>query len=110
VTNHTVTIAAELVSLFSKLTIIPGIINIFLLAKENGEKLVGQCEISHPVSVQITTPSISINGDSGPISPVDDDGLDRALCHRQNVMFEPQAKNQYDSLTSRILSRRISAY
>ncbi|KAL0570988.1 hypothetical protein V5O48_010973 [Marasmius crinis-equi] len=88
VTNHTVTIAAEL---------------------ENGERLVGQCEISHPVHRQSTaalTPPITSS--SAPTyeewSPID------GLVQRQsNVMFEHNSKDidsadkdSYEPLHSRI--------
>ncbi|KAF8876805.1 hypothetical protein CPB85DRAFT_1378555 [Mucidula mucida] len=69
VTNHTVTIAAEL---------------------ENGERLVGQCEISHPVS----GPSIVGFSEPDPWSPVE--------TQRQNVMFEAAGKSTYEPLASRI--------
>ncbi|KAH7926200.1 UPF0052-domain-containing protein [Leucogyrophana mollusca] len=78
VTNHTVTIAAEL---------------------ENGAKLVGQCEISHPVS---SPPSFDdIESDADPLSPVD--GMGELIPRRQNVMFSQQEKNEgFESLHSRI--------
>ncbi|KAJ7581064.1 UPF0052-domain-containing protein [Mycena floridula] len=70
VTNHVVTIAVEL---------------------DNGEKLVGQCEISHPVSVE--TPVIEVSG-ADPWSPIEGP--------KRNVMFEQGAKDEYRSLNSRI--------
>ncbi|KAG7450766.1 UPF0052-domain-containing protein [Guyanagaster necrorhizus] len=73
VTNHTVTIAAEL---------------------DNGERLVGQCEISHPVAS--VAPSINFT-EADSWSP--EDGLET---QRQNVMFEPQGKDSYKPLASRI--------
>jgi len=73
VTNHTVTIAAELV---------------------NGGKLVGQCEISHPVQ----PPDISINVE--PMSPLD--GMGTASCQQQNALFEQQSKDDWDALPSPI--------
>ncbi|OBZ80097.1 hypothetical protein A0H81_00180 [Grifola frondosa] len=75
VTNHTVTIAAEL---------------------ENGERLVGQCEISHPV------PHISITGTapSEPTSPVDD--MDGMVSQGRNILFQPEAKGEYKPLDARI--------
>lgn len=73
VTNHTVTIAAEL---------------------DNGERLVGQCEISHPVAP--VAPSINFSK-ADPWSP--EDGLE---AQRHNVMFEPQRKDSYEPLPSRI--------
>ncbi|KIY63245.1 UPF0052-domain-containing protein [Cylindrobasidium torrendii FP15055 ss-10] len=72
VTNHTVTIAAELV---------------------NGEKLVGQCEISHPVAGS-STESTSLD-DTESWAPVKD-------TKRGNVMFEQAGKGTYVPLASRI--------
>jgi len=76
VTNHTVTIAAEL---------------------ENGEKLVGQCEISHPVAA---TPFIRGTPEPDLYSPVD--GMGEVISHQYNVMFNPQSKEDYDPLPARI--------
>ncbi|KAJ6519249.1 UPF0052-domain-containing protein [Mycena sanguinolenta] len=78
VTNHTVTIATEL---------------------ENGEKLVGQCEISHPVPAQSFDgpPNITV---SDAFSPVD--GMGEAISLRKNVMFEQGTKDQYQPLGARI--------
>ncbi|KAG8220212.1 UPF0052-domain-containing protein [Butyriboletus roseoflavus] len=78
VTNHTVTIAAEL---------------------ENGTRLVGQCEISHPVN-----PSSSIEED-GPemdaFSPVD--GMGETIPHRSNVMYSQMDKDRgYEPLQAKI--------
>ncbi|KAI0757600.1 UPF0052-domain-containing protein [Daedaleopsis nitida] len=70
VTNHTVTIAAEL---------------------ENGERLVGQCDISHPVR---QAPRIDVS--------CEDDPLDGTLPRSRNVMFEAEGKNDYEPLQSRI--------
>ncbi|KDQ54965.1 hypothetical protein JAAARDRAFT_181752 [Jaapia argillacea MUCL 33604] len=69
VTNHTVTIAAEL---------------------ENGRKLVGQCNISHPVP---SGPSINVT-DSDPGSPM--------IFHQANVMFEQTSKDGIEALESPI--------
>ncbi|KAJ7171747.1 UPF0052-domain-containing protein [Mycena crocata] len=74
VTNHTVTIAAEL---------------------DNGEKLVGQCEISHPVPSSDLGTTVS-----EPFSPVD--GMGATISQRKNVMFEQQAKGEYEALGARI--------
>ncbi|KAM5542180.1 hypothetical protein V8D89_004053 [Ganoderma adspersum] len=76
VTNHTVTIAAEL---------------------ENGERLVGQCEISHPVRQH---PGISISSDESPASPVDP--LDGTLARSRNVLFEAEGKSLFEPLNARI--------
>ncbi|KAJ6569557.1 UPF0052-domain-containing protein [Mycena capillaripes] len=78
VTNHTVTIAAEL---------------------DNGEKLVGQCEISHPVPVQHNSEGVNITVSDG-FSPVD--GMGEMISQRKNVMFEQQAKGEYQPLGARI--------
>ncbi|KAJ7102528.1 UPF0052-domain-containing protein [Mycena belliarum] len=78
VTNHTVTIAAEL---------------------DNGEKLVGQCEISHPVPSD--GPDITVSASaSAPASP--DDGMGETIAQRRNVLFEQQAKGAYTPLGARI--------
>ncbi|KAF7367414.1 hypothetical protein MSAN_00804000 [Mycena sanguinolenta] len=78
VTNHTVTIAAEL---------------------ENGEKLVGQCEISHPVPAQSLDgpPNITVSDGFSPV-----DGMGEAISQRKNVMFEQGTKDQYQPLGARI--------
>ncbi|KAG9310302.1 hypothetical protein JVU11DRAFT_9422 [Chiua virens] len=77
VTNHTVTIAAEL---------------------ENGIRLVGQCEISHPVN-----PSSSFEEDSpekDALSPVDGMG---GILHRSNVMYSQLEKDRgYEQLPAKI--------
>uniref|UniRef100_A0A0W0F9W6 Uncharacterized protein n=1 Tax=Moniliophthora roreri TaxID=221103 RepID=A0A0W0F9W6_MONRR len=78
VTNHTVTIAAEL---------------------ENGERLVGQCEISHPVVKQPSASATAIEE----CSPIDS-----VISQPQNVMFEHDSKYQFEHLSSRI-SRESSA-
>ncbi|KAJ7451152.1 UPF0052-domain-containing protein [Mycena latifolia] len=77
VTNHTVTIAAEL---------------------DNGEKLVGQCEISHPVPTQGSDAfNITV---SDALSPVD--GMGETISQRKNVMFAQEAKGEYQALGARI--------
>ncbi|KAI1790455.1 hypothetical protein LXA43DRAFT_505430 [Ganoderma leucocontextum] len=76
VTNHTVTIAAEL---------------------ENGERLVGQCEISHPVR---QPPGISVSLEEDPASPIDP--LGGTLPRSRNVLFEAEGKNHYEPLNARI--------
>ncbi|KAG7090718.1 hypothetical protein E1B28_009810 [Marasmius oreades] len=86
ITNHTVTIAVEL---------------------ENDERLVGQCEISHPVRKQpatLTPPIIDSVGQYDEWSPID------GVSQRQgNVMFEHGSKendnaekDSYEPLHSRI--------
>ncbi|KDR85213.1 hypothetical protein GALMADRAFT_218346 [Galerina marginata CBS 339.88] len=77
VTNHTVTIAAEL---------------------EDGERLVGQCEISHPVVP--TELSIQKRDDDVPTSPVD--GIGEFVSPGRNIMFESLAKGIHEPLPSRI--------
>ncbi|KAH9855840.1 UPF0052-domain-containing protein [Lenzites betulinus] len=76
VTNHTVTIAAEL---------------------ENGERLVGQCEISHPVRQELR---IDVSAESEPASPVDP--LDGTLPRSRNVLFQSEGKHHYEPLGARI--------
>ncbi|RDB28608.1 hypothetical protein Hypma_015051 [Hypsizygus marmoreus] len=77
VTNHTVTIAAEL---------------------EDGRRLVGQCEISHPVPQDL--PGINITVSDHPYSPVE--GVGEVIPQPQNVMFEAGTKADYEPLGSRI--------
>ncbi|KAF7306414.1 hypothetical protein MIND_00432600 [Mycena indigotica] len=77
VTNHTVTIAAEL---------------------ENGEKLVGQCEISHPVPASVTQDGTVPDS----LSPVDGMGETIASSQRRNVLFEQAAKGASQPLAARI--------
>lgn len=76
ITNHTVTIAAEL---------------------EDGRKLVGQCEISHPIQ-QEPAPIDILNSD--PYSPVD--GMGEVISQRQNMMFGQESKGEYEALGSPI--------
>ncbi|KAF8349873.1 hypothetical protein F5887DRAFT_1059126 [Amanita rubescens] len=70
VTNHTVTIAAEL---------------------EDGERLIGQCEISHPVPKSDTF----VASDSV-------DGMGKILAQPQNVIFDSMSKNSQSVLPSPI--------
>ncbi|KAK7692776.1 hypothetical protein QCA50_004409 [Cerrena zonata] len=77
VTNHTVTIAAEL---------------------ENGARLVGQCEISHPVRSGDGL-SITLSGEE-PMSPQDD--LGDTIRRPSNVLFESSGKDEYEPLGSKI--------
>ncbi|KAG1889201.1 UPF0052-domain-containing protein [Suillus subluteus] len=79
VTNHITTIAAEL---------------------ENGTKLLGQCEISHPVAPAISSDSELLSLD--PLSPLD--GLGEIIPQsRSNIMYSQQAKEGgYEPLHSRI--------
>ncbi|KJA29378.1 hypothetical protein HYPSUDRAFT_61398 [Hypholoma sublateritium FD-334 SS-4] len=82
VTNHTVTIAAEL---------------------NDGEKLVGQCEISHPMPSE--APSLVLDAEAPDEEPLDspvDDGLGEFASPRQNILFESASKGSYESLPSRI--------
>lgn len=73
------------------------------IPKEDGRKIVGQCEISHPVP-QEPIPDITV---SDPLSPID--GMGEVITsQRQNVMFEPKAKGEYEPLGSRI--SRVSKY
>ncbi|KAH0590185.1 hypothetical protein H2248_000358 [Termitomyces sp. 'cryptogamus'] len=78
VTNHTVTIAAEL---------------------EDGRKLVGQCEISHPVPSD-SKPVDNKSSVEDVMSPLD--GMGEFISRRQNVMFESTSKADYEPLGSRI--------
>ncbi|PFH54681.1 hypothetical protein AMATHDRAFT_134612 [Amanita thiersii Skay4041] len=75
VTNHTVTIAAELL---------------------DGERLVGQCEISHPVSHPPATLDITLS------FPEFMDGMGGTYVESQNVMFDSSSKATQTSLPSSI--------
>ncbi|KAF8912880.1 hypothetical protein CPB84DRAFT_1811880 [Gymnopilus junonius] len=78
VTNHTVTIAAEL---------------------EDGQRLVGQCEISHPI---LSTGLAFPPPEEVPSSLIDGIGEYRIVSPRQNVMFESLSKGTHEPLPSRI--------
>ncbi|KAI0089871.1 UPF0052-domain-containing protein [Irpex rosettiformis] len=85
VTNHTVTIAAEL---------------------EDGSRLVGQCEISHPI-LQPSGPSITFDNEEEndgieASNSEDDDDLDGTINKPQNVLFEATKKDEYHPLDSKI--------
>jgi hypothetical protein len=103
VTNHTVTIAAELVS-FSSLvgTVMRTFTMMLLFKKENGEKLVGQCEISHPVR---TLSSTDVTPERDRYSPFD--GMGEVISQRNNVMFNPHAKDEHEPLPARIISQYL---
>ncbi|KAJ7785650.1 hypothetical protein B0H16DRAFT_1753437 [Mycena metata] len=94
VTNHTVTIAVEL---------------------ENGEKLVGQCEISHPVAAPPPPPNLTLNSldnlhlntptdPEDALADADADGMGEGLQRRRsNVLFEQgSGKEGYQALGARI--------
>ncbi|KAJ7151642.1 hypothetical protein C8R46DRAFT_1304209 [Mycena filopes] len=108
VTNHTVTVAAEL---------------------ENGEKLVGQCEISHPVPSKAIPPNFTLNSsfnssfnrglnpgledtdaDADGLSPVDADADGMGVREQgrgssnSNMLFEQGSKGSeaYEPLGARI--------
>ncbi|KIK54602.1 hypothetical protein GYMLUDRAFT_76941 [Collybiopsis luxurians FD-317 M1] len=72
VTNHTVTIAAEL---------------------EDGERIVGQCDISHPVA---RAPAINVIESNDEWSPLD------SASRQQNVLFQANEKERFEPLSSRI--------
>ncbi|EKM83681.1 hypothetical protein AGABI1DRAFT_32382 [Agaricus bisporus var. burnettii JB137-S8] len=74
VTNHTVTIAAELL---------------------NGTRLVGQCEISHPVPQD--TAAFTSND---PLSPIE--GLGESIAPKSNVMFGKDSESKYEHLSAPI--------
>lgn len=80
VTNHTVTIAAEL---------------------ENGCRLVGQCEISHPVKqplgINIIAPEAEHEDNA------DTDALDGVISPQRNVLFQSEAKGEYEPLDASIV-------
>ena len=68
--------------------------------QENGEKLVGQCEISHPVPAFT---GHSPDGFSTTSNETDMfDGMGEAISQQHNVMFDHQSKDQYSPLPARI--------
>jgi len=70
------------------------------LAQEDGQRLVGQCEISHPlVPTELT---FQVHEEDEPMSPID--GLGEVISPRQNVMFESLSKGNHEPLPSRISS------
>ena len=98
VTNHTVTIAAELVGTF--LNTHPPLLTI---DQANEVKIVGQCEISHPVH---TVPVVSVV-DSG-LGQEDPDSMGRLLVQKKNVLFEADGKETAVGLPSPISSKSFT--
>ena len=98
VTNHTVTIAAELVGTLSNTR--PPVLTI---GQANEVKIVGQCEISHPVH---TAPVVSVV-DSGP-GQEDPDSMGRLLVRKKNVLFETDGKETTVGLPSPISSKSFT--
>lgn len=76
VTNHTVTIGAELA---------------------NGAKIIGQCDISHPV---YTVPMVSVVG--GDSEQEDLDSMGETLVRKKNLLFEAGGKETISGLPSPI--------
>ncbi|KAG6837225.1 hypothetical protein H0H93_013093 [Arthromyces matolae] len=70
-------------------------------SQEDGRRLVGQCEISHPVPSNSEPVNITFSG-ADAMSPVD--GMGEFISQRQNMMFESSSKAEYESLGSRISS------
>ena len=70
-------------------------------AKEDGRKLVGQCEISHPVQQEPAPIDITVSDGCSPV-----EGMGEVISQRQNVMFEQESKGKYEALGSPI-SRRF---
>ena len=67
--------------------------------QENGIRLVGQCEISHPVPQGVTADAVL----DEPLFSIE--GLGERIVHRKNVMFEQEAKSQCESLVAPIASK-----
>jgi hypothetical protein len=105
VTNHTVTIAAELVSEDAELAphqSVCVIVLIYHLLQADSSTLVGQCEISHPVK-----PVVSVS----PPLPADLDAIDgNRLLATHNASFEKSSEDSsegYNSLPARIARTSI---
>lgn len=95
-TNHTVTIAVELVSVCSLTLSASHWITVQL--QENARRIVGQCNISHPAD---DGSSFSITLE--PTSPID--GIEEsASVRRQNIAFSKDADDEIP-LESRINSK-----
>ncbi len=74
--------------------------------KEDGSRLVGQCDISHPIR-RHTGPSITFDNEEDSdevdiLTSEDSDDLDGTISKPQNVLFEATKKDEYDPLGSRI--------
>lgn len=68
--------------------------------KANEERIVGQCEISHPVQA---TPAVAVV-DGGP-GQEDPDSMGQLLVQKKNVLFEPGGKGVTETLPSPISSK-----
>lgn len=80
------------------------LLKLIQVSKENGTRLVGQCEISHPVRSGNGL-SITLSGEEEPLSPHDQDGLSGTVGRPSNVLFESSKKGEYEPLSSRITSK-----
>lgn len=94
-TNHTVTIAAELVSMILLCMVFR--FHIFS-PQTNGTHLVGQCEISHPV-----VRPLSLEGEDEYMSSLSFDTISPTVSTQsQNVLFGADSKDSYEKLRSPI--------
>jgi hypothetical protein len=83
--------------------------------QEDGTRVVGQCEISHPVRTRRVEPTISITDDldvielDGEVDEAEnEDGGDEGPSRGRNVFFEASAKiGVYEKLRARI-NRKLS--
>lgn len=74
-----------------------------LRKQDNGARLVGQCEISHPVPAPSTVEAPVRSEPQGdiPFSPAD--GMGETVARKSNAMFEADSKDgQYERLSARI--------
>lgn len=94
VTNHTVTLAAELVIKAKPPKVSE---NCWPFLQNNGTRLVGQCAISHPVQ---STPTISVTPFELPTNT-----MGELFTPQKNVAFESKEKDHFDLLESPV-SRR----
>ncbi|KAF8203162.1 hypothetical protein BJ912DRAFT_943050 [Pholiota molesta] len=69
-------------------------------SQADGERLVGQCEISHPMPVDYP---VEVIDEETPVSPVDGLGeFESSSSPRQNMLFESLSKGTYEPLPARI--------
>lgn len=80
------------------------------ITQENGEKLVGQCEISHPVPAMLDNGPFVAGSSIGSgatdiFSPID--GMGEIISQRNNVMYDRQSQDEYTPMSSRISRMHI---
>lgn len=75
------------------------------MTQEDGERLVGQCEISHPVATSAPELTFSLADD------LSTDGMSSlAELQPQNVMYEQDKDQPFEPLPARISSELLLAF